>query len=144
MRGKSSQLSKADYERLAEFRWALRQFLHFSEAAARAAGLSPQHHQALLAIKGFPGREQVLLGELAERLQIRPHSAVGLANRLMAKGYVRRAPDQTDRRRVFLSLTARGEAVLERLSIAHRQQLRALGPQLTRLLQQLATQASAE
>jgi len=131
-------LAKKDYERLAEFRWSLRQFLRFSESAARAAGISPQHHQALLAIKGFPGRDRMLLGELAERLQIKPHSAVGLANRLVAKGYVRRVRGQRDRRCVFLVLTPRGEAVLEGLSVAHHRQLRALGPQLTRLLRELA------
>jgi DNA-binding MarR family transcriptional regulator len=133
-----TKLSKADYEKLAEFRWSVRQFLRFSEAAARAAGISPQHHQALLAIKGFPGRERVLLGELAERLQILPHSAVSLADRLVAKGYVRRVRGRDDRRCVFLVLTRRGQTVLERLSLAHHQQLRALRPQLTRLLRQLA------
>jgi DNA-binding MarR family transcriptional regulator len=138
MTGKTSKLAQADYERLAEFRWSLRQFLRFSEAAARAAGISPQHHQALLAIKGFPGRQRVLLGELAERLQIQPHSAVGLANRLVAKGYIKRARDRQDRRRVFLVLTARGEDMLEELSLVHQQQLRAMGPQFARLLRELA------
>jgi DNA-binding MarR family transcriptional regulator len=133
---KRIKLSKADYERLADFRWSLRQYMRFSEAAARAAGISPQHHQALLAVKGFPGREQVLLGELAERLQILPHSAVSLADRLVAKGYVRRVRGRKDRRCVFLVLTRRGEAMLERLSVAHHDQLRALEPRLTRLLRQ--------
>lgn len=139
MTKKTAKLTKADYERLAEFRLALRQFLHFSESAARIAGISPQHHQVLLAIKGFPGREQVLLGELAERLQILPHSAVGLADRLVAKGYIRRVRDRADRRRVFLVLTAKAEAVLESLSVAHQEQLRSLQPHLTRLLQQVAS-----
>ncbi len=134
---KPIRLSKADYEELAEFRCSVRQFLRFSEAAAREAGISPQHHQALLAIKGFPGRERVLLGELAERLQVLPHSAVSLADRLAAKGYVRRVRGKEDRRCVFLVLTRRGEAVLQRLSVAHHQQLRVLRPQLPRLLRQL-------
>jgi DNA-binding MarR family transcriptional regulator len=138
MTGKAPRLAKADYERLAEFRWSLRQFLRFSEAAARAAGIAPQHHQVLLAIKGFPGRQRVQLGELAERLQIQPHSAVGLANRLVAKGYVKRVRGQQDRRCVFLVLTPRAEAVLETLSLAHRRQLRAMGPQFARLLRELA------
>ncbi len=132
-----ARLTKAEYERLAEFRSALRTFLRFSEAAAQRAGISPRQHQALLAIKGFPGRERVLLGELAERLQILPHSAVGLADRLAAKGYVRRVRDRNDSRCVFLELTPRGEAVLERLSLAHRRQLRGLKPQLTRLFRRL-------
>ena len=74
---KTKQLSKSQYELLAAFRYALRQFLHFSEEAARAAGITPQQHQALLAVKGFPGRDCVTVGELAERLQLRHHSAAG-------------------------------------------------------------------
>ncbi len=138
MRAKPTRLNKAEYELLADFRRALRQFLLFSENAARANGLAPQQHQALLAIKGFPGRDWVLIGELAELLQIRPHSAVGLANRLVARGYVRRLPDRTDRRRVHLALTPRGEAILERLSAIHREQLQVIGPRIDRLLRHLS------
>lgn len=131
-------ITKADYEMLAEFRWVLRQFLRFSEVAARAAGLSPQQHQALLAIKGFPGSNRMLIGELAERLQIRPQSAVGLADRLVVKRFARRFPDGADRRRVRLGLTRSGEAVLERLSATHREQLRALTPRFQSLLRHLS------
>ena len=112
-------LSKSQYEMLAAFRYALRQFLHFSEEAAHAAGITPQQHQALLAIKGFPGRDCVTVGELAERLQLRHHSAVGLVDRLVAEKLVARAPSAQDRRQVFVQLTSRGENVLERLSSAH-------------------------
>ena len=83
---KTKQLSKSQYEMLAAFRYALRQFLHFSEEAAHAAGITPQQHQALLAVKGFRGRDCVTVGELAERLQLRHHSAVGLVDRLVAEG----------------------------------------------------------
>ncbi len=131
-------LSKAEYELLAEFRWSLRQFLRFSERAARAAGVTPQQHQALLAIKGFPGRDQVLIGELAERLQVLHHSAVGLADRLANQGYIRRVADHADRRRVHLALTPRGEEVLAQLSAAHHNQLVQLSPMLRRLLKGLA------
>ena len=126
--------AQAEYEALAEFRYALRQFLHFSENAARAAGLTPQQHQAILAIKGFPGREQITIGELAERLQIRHHSAVGLVDRLVAERYVRRVPAREDRRQVRLGLTSRGKAVLERLSAVHHEQLQRMGPQIHQLL----------
>src|SRR5512141_1167992 len=102
--------SKADYEILAEFRYALRRFLRFSESAAQELGLTPQQHQALLAIKGFPGRERVTIGELAERLQIRHHSAVGLANRLEAEKLIERSATSEDRRKVFISLTAHGDS----------------------------------
>jgi DNA-binding MarR family transcriptional regulator len=132
------QLIKAQYETLAEFRYALRQFIHFSEAAAQAAGITAQQHQALLAIKGFPGRDSVTVGELAERLQLRHHSAVGLIDRLVAQKLVARAPSKEDRRQVFIQLTSRGENILAKLSSAHRQQLRRMGPGLSRLLKQLA------
>jgi DNA-binding MarR family transcriptional regulator len=132
-----TKITKAHYETLAEFRYALRKFLHFSEAAAQAVGLTPQQHQAMLAIKGFPGRDEVTIGELAERLQIKHHSAVGLANRLVAENYVRRVTNQKDRRQVCLALTPRGESILERLSATHREQLHRLGPQINRLLKTL-------
>jgi DNA-binding MarR family transcriptional regulator len=132
------QLVKAEYETLAEFRYALRQFIHFSEEAAQAAGITPQHHQALLAIKGYPGRNRVTVGELAERLQLRHHSAVGLVDRLVAEKLVSRAPSTEDRRQVFIQLTRRGENVLAKLSSAHSQQLRRMGSGLSRLLKQIA------
>lgn len=131
------KITKAHYETLAEFRYALRKFQHFSEAAAQAVGVTPQQHQAMLAIKGFPGRDHVTISELAERLQIKHHSAVGLVDRLVAESYVVRAPDPSDRRQVYLTLTARGEAVLEKLSATHREQLHRIGPQINRLLESL-------
>lgn len=134
----TKKLNKSQYETLAALRYAIRQFLHFSEEAAQAAGITPQQHQALLAIKGFPGRDIVRVGELAERLQLRHHSAVGLINRLVAEKLVVRAPSAHDRRQVFIQLTRRGESVLEKLSSAHREQLRQTGPELNRLLQQIA------
>jgi DNA-binding MarR family transcriptional regulator len=132
-----SPIQKSEYETLADFRYALRQFLHFSEQAAEQAGLTPQQHQALLSIMGFPGREQVTVSELAERLQIRHHSAVGLVDRLAAQGLVARQHDSADRRQVYISLSEAGLALLETLSAAHRDELRRLGPQLRRLLEQI-------
>lgn len=123
-------LSKTEYEVLSEFRYTLRRFLRFSEAAANELGLTPQQHQALLAIKGFPGRERVTVGELAERLQIRHHSAVGLADRLEAQNLIRRSPATSDRRKVYLSLTAHGRSVIDRLSTLHHEELLRLLPQL--------------
>lgn len=131
------KITKAHYETLAEFRYALRKFLHFSEEAAQAVGVTPQQHQAMLAIKGFPGRDHVTIGELAERLQIKHHSAVGLVDRLVAESYVVRAPDPGDRRQVYLALTPRGEMVLEKLSATHREQLHRIGPRINRLLESL-------
>jgi DNA-binding MarR family transcriptional regulator len=127
-------LTKADYELLAAWRHALRRFLAFSRAAAEQEGIPPQQHQALLAIKGFPGREQVTVGELAERLLLRHHSAVGLVDRLVRQRLVRRVPSATDRRRVHVALTPAGEAIVRRLSTVHLDELRQLRPQLRRLV----------
>lgn len=132
-------LVKAQYETLAEFRYVLRQFIRFSEEAAQAAGITPQHHQALLAIKGYPGRDCVTVGELAERLQLRHHSAVGLVDRLVTEKLVVRTPSKEDRRRVFIKLSRRGEGVLAKLSSTHTQQLRRMGPGLSRILKKLAS-----
>jgi len=130
-------ITQAHYETLAEFRYALRKFQRFSEEAAHAAGVTPQQHQALLAIKGFPGRDRIMIGELAERLQIKHHSAVGLADRLMAEKFVHRTAGVEDHRRVHVRLTAKGEAVLEKLSANHQEQLRRMGPRINQLLESL-------
>ena len=131
------KLSKLQYENLAAFRYALRQFLRFSEDAAKRAGLTPQQHQALLAIKGFPRRDEVTVSELAERLQLRHHSTVELLDRLAKLKLVVRAQSDSDRRQVNVRLTPRGEQILDKLSSAHEEQLRRIGPELTGLLNQL-------
>ena len=131
-------LTKAEYEALSSFRYELRRFLKFSEEAAESLGLTPNQHQALLAIKGFPGRDQVTNGELAERLQIKHHSAVGLANRLEAQGLIARKPGDSDKREVWLRLTRRGAALLEKLTAAHQEELDHLVPELTVLFARMS------
>lgn len=131
-------VTKAEYESMAAFRYALRRFLRFSEDGAKAVGLTPQQHQALLAIKGYPARDSVTVGELAERLQVRHHSAVGLVDRLEALGLVERTSGKGDRRRVMLELTVSGSKLLERLSVMHRAELRRLGPELSSTLERIA------
>jgi DNA-binding MarR family transcriptional regulator len=129
-----TNISKSHYELLSSLRYALRRFTHFSEEAARVAGIKPQQHQALLTIKGFPGRNHASIGELAERLRIRPNSAVGLVDRLSRLGLVKREPSSVDLRRVEIRLTTRGEALLRRLSTVHLRELRQLSPELHQLL----------
>ncbi|TAL84782.1 MAG: MarR family transcriptional regulator [Candidimonas sp.] len=126
------QLSHADYETLALFRHALRRFIVFSEAAAVAEGLAAQQHQALLAIKGMACSPTV--GELAERLVVRHHSAVELTGRLVRMGLVLRLPDPSDRRRVRIALTPLAEQKLAGLSAAHLEELRVIRPLLASLL----------
>jgi DNA-binding MarR family transcriptional regulator len=135
-------LSKPQYETLAAFRFALRRFLRFSEDAAVAAGITPRQHQALLAIKGFPGRDHVSVSELADRLQIKHHSAVGLLDRLVAEKLVSRRASPEDRRRVHIRLTARGEKILGDLVAEHREQLRHIGTEISQLLQRLGKSGS--
>ena len=131
------QLIKSEYETLAAFRYALRRFIRFSEEAAQAAGITAQQYQALLAIKGFPSRDKVTVGELAERLQLRHHSAVGLIDRLVARKLAAREPSAEDRRQVLVQLTRRGEEVLEKLASVHREQLKRIGPEISLLLGRL-------
>ncbi|OGO64043.1 MAG: MarR family transcriptional regulator [Chloroflexi bacterium RBG_19FT_COMBO_47_9] len=139
-----SSFSKEDYQTLAEFRYALRCFLRFSENAAETAGLTLQQHQALLFIIGYPGREQVTISELAERLQTRHHSAVGLVDRLEEQGLVVRFHNSEDRRQVIISLTEKGIRVLKGLANTHRQELRLLGPQLCTMLEQITQPADSD
>ncbi|HYL04357.1 MAG TPA: MarR family transcriptional regulator [Steroidobacteraceae bacterium] len=136
--GPGRNLAKADYETLAGFRYLLRRFAIFSEQAARRAGLTAQQHQVLLAVRGFPGRERVAIGELAERLGLRNHSATGLVNRLVKRGLLRRRADRRDRRRVMVEVTARAGRQLARLSAAHRAELGRLAPLLRTLLDRIA------
>lgn len=128
------RLITADYESLAEMRYQIRRYLHFSEEASRNAGLEPRQYQLLLAIKGLPRNVRPRIGELAERLQIQHHSTVELVNRLSAGGYVRRHRADDDRREVLLALTPRGEKVLRKLFLHHRAELRLRGPALVAAL----------
>lgn len=127
---RQNKLTKADFQDQAEFRYALRQFLRFSEETTRAVGMTTQKYQALLAIKGFPDREHLTIGELAERLQVKHHSAVGLVDRLAKRGLVRRTTGDKDRRQVHVHLTPQGEEIIEQLVLAHQKELTSLWPQL--------------
>lgn len=124
-------VTDADYAALAAFRRDLRRFLAFSQSAARAAGLPPRQHQALLAIKGHAKGPPVTVGKLAEDLLIAPHTATELVERLVRGGLLtkRRAPAEA--RRVELALTNRAEKILHLLSAAHLAELRRIGPLLT-------------
>jgi len=129
----SQSLNQLDYQRLAEFRYHLRAFLKFSERAAGQMGLSPQQHQALLAIKGTLGGH-ITIGVLAERLGIRHNTAVELIDRLIANGLAERRHNPADRREVLIDLTHRAERMLAKLTLAHRNEVRKLAPLLRQLL----------
>jgi DNA-binding MarR family transcriptional regulator len=127
---KKSSPRAIDYQALADFRFEIRRFLNFSERTVRAAGLEPQQHQALLAIKGLPAHRAATIGVLAERLLIQHHSAVELVNRLELKGLIRRARGAADRREVMLTLSRHGEALLKRLTAPHHVELQSARPKL--------------
>jgi DNA-binding MarR family transcriptional regulator len=128
------EISLSQYQSLAEFRYQLRRFLHFSEQVARSVGLEPQQHQLLLALKGLPQGRPATVGELAERLQIQHHSTVELINRMVEKNFLERSRDASDQRKVIIHLTSFGEEVLRKLSLLHRTELRSSGPELVRAL----------
>jgi DNA-binding MarR family transcriptional regulator len=123
-----------DYETLARFRYELRRFLAFSEAEANRAGLSAQQYQALMAIRGFSIREPVSIGDLADYMLIRHHTAVELVGRMVKLRIIRRSVDPSDRRRVLLQLTGEGERRLRQLYRIHVHELRTMGPTLTKIL----------
>ncbi|MDH2386876.1 helix-turn-helix domain-containing protein [Bradyrhizobium sp. CER78] len=131
---RSKAAATIDYAALARFRYQLRSFLGFSEEAAQAAGLTPQQHQALLAIKGFSGTEPTTVGDIARYLLIRHHTAVELVNRMTKLGLLMRAVDAADGRRVLVTLTAQGERKLQALSKIHLEELTTAGPALGKIL----------
>lgn len=134
---KPTTLTRADYEALASFRYAVRRYLAFAEAGARSVGLTSQQHQALLAIKAQSLSRPVSVGDLAGQLLLKHHSAVELVGRLEKAGFTERAADPEDRRRVLISLTAKGEGVLEALSANNLRELRLIAPAFSGLLGQL-------
>lgn len=129
-----SGLSVADYQALGAFRLALRRFAAFSEARALEVGLTAQQHQALLAVRTHAGPEPMSIGELADSLLIKNHSAVGLVARLVDRGLVTRAPSDKDRRRVLLTLTPEAERLLAQVSVNNLRELSASAPVFRELL----------
>lgn len=128
---------RLDYRALAEFRYQIRRFVHFSEQAARAAGIEPQQHQLLLAIKGLPEELRPTIRTLADRMQLQHHSAVELIDRLEKAGMVSRTRSEVDRREVLIELSAKGERLLRELSLHHQEELRDSGPALAQTLRRL-------
>lgn len=116
----------ATVQELARFRYSLRKFLRFSENAARSQGVTPQQHQLMLGVQGFTGRNSATISELAEFLQERHHSVVGLVERAEQSGLVRREQDEADRRVVNVYLTRSGREVLEELTRLHYEEARRL------------------
>ncbi len=125
------ELPVPELQKLADFRYRIRQFLHFSEEAARAHGIEPQQHQLMLAIKGLPDGMRPTVTALSSRLWLRHHSTVELVNRLEGRGAVRRRQCEQDRREVLVELTPHGEELLDQLSVLHWDELQGAGPALS-------------
>jgi DNA-binding MarR family transcriptional regulator len=119
-------LAKKEFEALSEFRFQMRRFERFSETAVQAYGITPLQYLLLLHIKGYPGRSFATVGELAERLQAKPHGVVALVSRCEANGFVQRRQSESDRRQVEVQLLEQGERVLTQLAALHRAELRSL------------------
>ena len=130
-------LSSREYRALAELRYQVRLFLAFREQTARKKGLEPQQYQVLLAIKGAGIDTEVTVGMVAERMLVRPHTAVEMLDRLAARGMVVRSRHKKDRRKMLVRLTAKGERTLRALALASREELRTSGPALLGALRKL-------
>jgi DNA-binding MarR family transcriptional regulator len=117
---------QSEIRNLARFRYALRKFQHFSEQVARRAGLTPQQHQLLLGVAGFNDKGAATIGEIAEFLQVRHHSAVGLVDRAEEAGLVRREVNPDDQREVNVTLTTDGSRKLRALAELHHKELSGL------------------
>jgi DNA-binding MarR family transcriptional regulator len=128
---------QTNIEAMAELRYQIRLFVRFSENAARQAGIEPQQHQLMLAVKGLPRTSKPTIGVLAERMQLQPHSIVGLVDRLVERGFLLRLRATDDRRQVLVKLTHDGEEFLRKLSAHHLHELRFMGPKFTTVLRSL-------
>jgi DNA-binding MarR family transcriptional regulator len=131
------KISSADYRALAAFRHEIRKFLAFSEQAAREAGIEPQQHQLLLAVRGLPEGSRPTIGTIADRLCVKHHTVVALVDKLENSGLIERDRSAEDRREVLLRVTRDGEALLRALSSLHRDQLQTAGPEVIRALQRI-------
>ncbi|CCW17253.1 Transcriptional regulator, MarR family [Sphingobium indicum BiD32] len=130
-------LEDADYAALATFRHAIRRFQAFSEEKAMEVGLTPQQHQALLAIRGC-GETEPTVGYVADRLILKPHSATGLVNRLETLELITRQAATQDRRRALLRLTPKAYGLLDALSAVHREEIRRMRSLFSDVFAQLA------
>jgi DNA-binding MarR family transcriptional regulator len=132
-----------DFKAMAELRYQIRRFLRFSENAARQAGIEPQQHQLLLAVRGLPDNLKPTIGVLAERMQLQHHSTVELIDRLVDRGFLCRLRATDDRRQVLIKLTHEGEEFLKKLSLHHLQELQSTGPKFVKILQELIKDTGA-
>lgn len=139
----AKKINSSDFKAMAELRYQIRRYLRFSENAARQAGIEPQQHQLLLAIRGLPDNLKPTIGVLAERMQLQHHSTVELIDRLVDRNLLCRLRATDDRRQVLVKLTREGEEFLKTLSLYHLEELRSVGPKFVKILQDLVEHVEA-
>ena len=135
--------TQPNFKAMAELRYQIRRFLRFSENAARQAGIEPQQHQLLLAVRGLPDALKPTIGVLAERMQLQHHSTVELIDRLVERDFLFRLRSTDDKRQVLVKLTHDGEEFLQTLSLHHLQELQSAGPTFVKVLQSLIEESSS-
>jgi DNA-binding MarR family transcriptional regulator len=144
MSGMGQSVALKAYQELAEFRYRIVSYVKKADQGARGAGLEPQQYLLMLALRGLPAGREPVIRALAERLQVRHHSAVGLIDRLERRGLVRRERAKDDRRRVLVRLTARGNSVLAKVANERIEDLRTMAPALVRALSAIIAIADGE
>ena len=132
-----SLLNPDDYSALASFRYAMRKFLNFSRRALAQAELTPEQYEAMLALKAFAGPAGLTIGEVSERLQVRPHTAVALVAKLVDRGLLDRESGTTDRRQVFVRLSSQGDDILQKVALIHRREMRERSSEMIEALSRL-------
>src|SRR5580700_5070358 len=135
--GAAETIGVEQFRKLAEFRFQLRKFLHFSHAAAEQCGVRPQQYQMLQCISGMPAELDPTIANVAARMLLKHNSAVELVDRTIEQGLLRRSPDPTDHRRILLRVTPLGEKLLGSLAAWHLRELEETGPELIRSLRRV-------
>jgi DNA-binding MarR family transcriptional regulator len=141
--GAAETIGVEQFRKLAEFRFQLRKFLHFSHAAAEQCGVRPQQYQMLQCISGMPAELDPTIANVAARMLLKHNSAVELVDRTIEQGLLRRCPDPTDHRRILLRVTTQGERILASLAEYHMQELEQAGPELIRALRRVLSMKPA-
>jgi DNA-binding MarR family transcriptional regulator len=133
-------LNSKNYETLASFRYQIRRFLRFSKDLLSSEDLTPDQYQALLAIRASSVNRKLSIRDLAEQLQVRHHSTVGIVDQLVSRDAIVRQVAPDDRRKILLTLTEKGEEIVERLAPAHHEELSRLCPEMIRTLEKISTE----
>src|SRR6266540_3218554 len=70
--------------------------------------------EQMRAVTSLMRAQQIVIGELGERLQVHPTSVTSIVRRLEAAGLVKRTPHPVDGRAVLCEITEAGRELVER------------------------------